>query len=196
MAKSRRAAKAAKTAKATKAPATARTARAAATEQPLTEAEQKKTVAEERLESDQTMRTDGTTPRHQEPLGPPAPGQGGRPGPERRVTPSSGVGEVFPEPTVDEIMAKREALGPEMIVRATRTGYLDDARRREGDVFKIRQKQFSSKWMVPVDGSTPLKTTSNKAALKKFHDETLAERAGSKAKTFATSTGDEDVLER
>lgn len=84
-------------------------------------------------------------------------------------------------------------------VRATKTGYIHDARQREGDVFDVTKQEFSEKWMEVVDGSTPPKTTSNKAALKRHHDETLAARVGNakEAKTAsAKSSGDEDVLSR
>ena len=159
-------------------------------EKPLPEADQRRTVADERLETDQTMRLDGTTPRHTEPLGPPAPGQQGRPGPERRVTPMNGIGPVSRE-SLDPSKARDGSdLGPVIRVTATRVGYIDHVRRRVGDVFDVREKQFTDSWMAPVDDRTPTKVTSAPQALKRAHDETLAERAGQKK----TSTGDADRI--
>jgi hypothetical protein len=53
-----------------------------------------------------------------------------------------------------------------MKVRATQTGFYDNLRRRVGDVFTIQSEQeFSSRWMVRVDPSTPEKVTTSQAAL-------------------------------
>lgn len=58
-------------------------------------------------------------------------------------------------------------------VRALKTGYYDDARRRAGDVFSIDPADFSSKWMEYVSGATPSKTTGPNASIRKQHDEIL-----------------------
>ena len=43
-----------------------------------------------------------------------------------------------------------------MKVRATRLGYFNDRRRREGEIFEvIDKKAFSPKWMEIVDGPKP-----------------------------------------
>lgn len=43
-----------------------------------------------------------------------------------------------------------------MHVRATKLGYYDLKRRREGDEFVLKsEKAFSKKWMEPVDGQMP-----------------------------------------
>lgn len=169
-------------------------------EQPMTEEKQLKTIAEERLESDQTMRVDGTTPRHTEPLGVPAPGQGGRPGPERRVAPQGGLSEAAAERTPEQEAERRAELGERFKVEALRMGYTENVRRRAGDVFTTTEKEFSERWMRRVDGGTPEKVTSAPKALKKFHDETLADRAGhtraTSDKAPAKSSGDADVLDR
>lgn len=167
--------------------------RAGEQEKPLSAEEQLVTPAEERLrDSDQGMRMDGTTPRHTEPLGPPAPGQQGRPGPERRVTPMNGV--QAPSSSLDPTKARDGSdLGATIRVTATRVGYIDHVRRRVGDVFDVKEKQFTDSWMEAVDAYTPTKVTSAPQALKRAHDETLAERAGQKAAP-KRSTGDADTI--
>lgn len=55
-------------------------------------------------------------------------------------------------------------------VEATKLGYIDDVRRRLGDVFEIRESQFSERWMRPVDGRTPRRVTSSAEALKREQD--------------------------
>lgn len=62
-------------------------------------------------------------------------------------------------------------------VRATRMGYYDHARRREGDVFHIAtMHDFSANWMELVDPATPERVTTAKQALEQQHDEILAGR--------------------
>lgn len=57
------------------------------------------------------------------------------------------------------------------------TGYYEHIRRRSGDVFICRTaKEFSSKWMEPVDASTPEVITTGKEELRRKHDEILASR--------------------
>lgn len=144
-------------------------------ERPISEEKQIETAQEERARTMSTdLRVDGTTPRHTEPLGPPAPGQQGRPGPERRVFPNNGVMPVDRSEEV-EAAAKREK-GKRIRVAAVRMGYYDHARRRPGDVFDVYEADFSDRWMETVDGSTPIKITTPKQALKAHHDERLAGR--------------------
>jgi hypothetical protein len=163
-------------------------------EKPLPVEDQKKTIADERLESDQTMRVDGTTPRHTEPLGPPAPGQQGRPGPERRVRPDNARDNTTF--VSDEELEEREAAkGAKMRVTATKTGYIHDVRRRRGDVFDIHQSEFSHKWMQRVSGAMPLKTTGAQAALEADRQGKLAQTIAKKQGTRSAATGDADVLD-
>lgn len=51
-------------------------------------------------------------------------------------------------------------------VRARRLGYYGEQRRRVGDVFTLRaQRDFSGKWMEPVDARTPERSTTPAEAL-------------------------------
>jgi hypothetical protein len=159
-------------------------------ERPLSDKDRLKSPEQERLENNpQGTRIDGTTARHTEPLGPPAPCQRGLPGPERRVVPQTNLGEG-PAPAfntdTDEGMAEyRASLGPVIRVAATKMGFVHNVRRRAGDVFDVREKEFSPRWMRRVDGSTPPKATTSKQALKAQNTEELANRhrevAGEKA---------------
>jgi hypothetical protein len=59
-------------------------------------------------------------------------------------------------------------------VRATQMGYYDNARRRAGDVFVLRDPAvFSDTWMVRVDAQTPERITTGGEELKRKHDELL-----------------------
>jgi len=74
-------------------------------------------------------------------------------------------------------------------VRATRMGYYDHIRRREGDVFIIANKAaFSKMWMEEVDPRTRERTTSAPQALRQAHDEILG------GKVTGGATGDADVI--
>jgi hypothetical protein len=64
-------------------------------------------------------------------------------------------------------------LGKLIRVRATKTGFVDNVRRREGDVFDVHAKEFSEKWMETVDGSTPTQITGPAQALKNIHDQAV-----------------------
>lgn len=69
-------------------------------------------------------------------------------------------------------------------VRAIALGFHDQKRRREGNVFTIANAgEFSAKWMVYVDPSTPEKTTTGQQELQQKHDELLGERLASKGGT-------------
>ena len=51
-----------------------------------------------------------------------------------------------------------------MKVRATRLGFYDQKRRKEGEVFILHDpKLFSDKWMVALDGKPPVKKSKLKA---------------------------------
>lgn len=63
-------------------------------------------------------------------------------------------------------------------VRATRTGYYDHARRREGDVFICDESAFSATWMERVSKDTPESYSTSQDAIDKAHDELLAVKAG------------------
>jgi hypothetical protein len=57
-------------------------------------------------------------------------------------------------------------------VRATQMGYYGEARRREGDVFRLTDPaHFSEKWMEYVDPRVPEKTTTVEEALREEHQE-------------------------
>jgi hypothetical protein len=58
-------------------------------------------------------------------------------------------------------------------VRATRIGYYDHVRRREGDVFLVDARAFSGKWMERVHPSTRERITNSPQALRKAHDDIL-----------------------
>lgn len=63
-------------------------------------------------------------------------------------------------------------------VRATRMGYYEHLRRREGDVFTLKdESHFSESWMEAVDARTPERTTSAPEDLRRQHDEILKSRA-------------------
>ena len=67
-------------------------------------------------------------------------------------------------------------------VRATRVGYYDHARRREGDVFTIANEQaFSKNWMEVVDPRTRERLTTAPQALRQQHDEILGGRVSGPA---------------
>jgi hypothetical protein len=71
-------------------------------------------------------------------------------------------------------------------VRATQMGYYDHARRRDGDVFLIKDAQaFSSRWMEYVDAKTPEQVTTGREELRKKHDEILRDRMPAQGTQFA-----------
>jgi hypothetical protein len=79
-------------------------------------------------------------------------------------------------------------------------GFVHNVRRRAGDVFDVREKEFSPRWMQRVDGRTPPKATTSKQALKAQNTEDLANRhrevAADKAAGRASaprSSGDREV---
>lgn len=96
--------------------------------------------------------------------------------------------------TPEALAAHKASLGKKIRVRATQTGFIDNVRRRAGDVFDVREGEFSEKWMETVDGSTPKKATGAQASLTAHHDDVVAERLSAKTGAPAKSTGDKDVL--
>jgi hypothetical protein len=77
------------------------------------------------------------------------------------------------EPAVDRL-----APGGGIRVQATQLGYYDDKRRRIGDVFTIgSMKEFSHKWMVIVDPSTPERITTGQEELRRQHDAIVQAKA-------------------
>lgn len=51
-------------------------------------------------------------------------------------------------------------------VRALQTGYYNDERKREGDVFMLKRAgDFSDRWMERVDKRTPERTTTSQEVL-------------------------------
>jgi hypothetical protein len=61
-------------------------------------------------------------------------------------------------------------------VRATRMGYYDLIRRREGDVFACLESEFSENWMERVPARTPERITTGQQDLQRQHDQLVAER--------------------
>jgi len=95
-----------------------------------------------------------------------------------------GPGKRVPaRPRVQEPEGEDRDLGARIRVQATKVGFVDNARRREGDVFDVYEAEFSDRWMVRVNEATPTRTTGPKAALKKIHDEAIS---GKLAKTGVT----------
>jgi len=114
------------------------------------------------------------------PFAPEVPG----PTPEGRIAaappaPGTKPPRARPRRSTDE--GPPRELGPLITVRALKTGFVDNVRRREGDVFDVHEVEFSENWMVVVDGDTPRQTTGPAAALKRIHDETIAGRLGTPA---------------
>lgn len=80
-------------------------------------------------------------------------------------------------------------------VRATRMGYYNNLRRREGDVFTLHDARlFSKNWMVVVPVATPERHTRANEALKREHDEVLAETLGKGAAVQAQRPADPDNI--
>lgn len=94
------------------------------------------------------------------------------------------------QPAEGEDAPPRE-LGQLLRVRATRMGFIDNVRRREGDVFDVHEAEFTDKWMEPVEGDAPLRITSGKEELQRKHDEILA---GKFAGRGAAQQGSADPL--
>ncbi len=97
---------------------------------------------------------------------------------------------------------KPEALRPQTVpaarikVIATKLGYYDLRRRREGDVFFIKnESEFSHKWMERAEPSTPLKQTTPQEALNKVHDDILGGRVTGDRSTEPLVKDDDDVEE-
>lgn len=93
------------------------------------------------------------------------------PGPERRA-PNP---RARPRRGRDELPERD--LGPLIRVRAFAVGFVDNVRRRVGDVFDVHLAEYTDTWMETVDGSTPEQITGPQAALKTHHDTVMAERA-------------------
>jgi hypothetical protein len=63
-------------------------------------------------------------------------------------------------------------------VRATRLGYYDHARRREGDVFVMDEHQVAThSWVERVPSNTPESISTSQDAINLAHDELLAAKA-------------------
>lgn len=100
-----------------------------------------------------------------------------------------------PVPVEGEDAPARD-LGPLVRVRATRMGFIDNVRRREGDVFDVHEAEYTDKWMDVVEGDVPLKVTSGKQELQKKHDEILGGRiAGRGGDPLGSATGEEALGE-
>lgn len=84
-----------------------------------------------------------------------------------------------PAPAATEPKAKTKRVK----VRATRLGYYDHGRRREGDVFVIDDKDFSTTWMERVADSTPEQVSGAQDAIDKANGELKAGRRSSADKS-------------
>ncbi len=69
---------------------------------------------------------------------------------------------------------KREAV---YRVRATQTGFINNERKRPGDVFTVTESEYSDRWMETVDGRTPERTTTPNQVIRQQHDEIAHGRA-------------------
>lgn len=84
---------------------------------------------------------------------------------------------------VQKAAVRGTAKAPRVIrVRATKLGYYQHERRREGDVFDFSMEHVNTdgslpSWIEPVDRRTPKRTTTPNEALKQQHDEVMRERS-------------------
>lgn len=96
------------------------------------------------------------------------------------------AGRTTPTPPKSTNVAAAQAsassqlrVGQKVKVRATRMGYYDHVRRREGDVFAYtlgpKEKALPS-WVEPVDPRTPERVTTGVQELRQKHDEILRDR--------------------
>lgn len=75
--------------------------------------------------------------------------------------------------------------GPWIKVRAITMGYYGHIRRREGDVFKVRDGDISSRWMERVGPDTPEQITTGQQELRRKHDEIIQERTPAQGTSMA-----------
>ena len=82
-------------------------------------------------------------------------------------------------------------------VRTVKPGFYNNERKRVGDVFVLnKEKDFSEKWMVRVDASTPTNRSSSRTALQRHLAEIDAARASEKPTEGDGDepTGDQEVI--
>lgn len=117
----------------------------------------------------------------------------------------TGHGPTDRKAATNETLAKTKPAAQRIRVRATRTGYYEHIRRREGDVFDLipqtgvrltigksptgrtiqvktpftltADQQFSEMWMEEVHPRTALGTSSSQDEIRRQHDELLALKA-------------------
>lgn len=121
--------------------------------------------------SEQGIPTAGRIGKNDVTSRPVSPGNAGDPGPAATARP--GGRRIAARKRVAEPEAEERDLGPLMRVQATHVGYIDNVRRREGDVFDVHEAEFSDRWMERVDDNTPERLTGPAASLKRIHDEAL-----------------------
>lgn len=114
---------------------------------------------------------------------PVAPGNSGTPPRGNRVA---------ARPRVQEPEGPPRDLGPMIRVQATAVGFVDNARRREGDVFDVHEAEFSDRWMVRVTEDTPERVTGPAAALRKIHDDAMPGKIA-KGRAAAAEAGDDPL---
>lgn len=89
------------------------------------------------------------------------------------------VKELLADEDRERTAAPPRPPGKPIKVRATKLGFYNNLRRREGDVFVLRDSnQFSKKWMEEVPASTPNRVTTGNQDLKRQHDETIGQTFG------------------
>jgi hypothetical protein len=85
-----------------------------------------------------------------------------------KPTPTKAPAQVTATPAADKPLR----------VRATKMGYFNEERKREGDVFVLpSSRYFSKKWMEIVPDRTPLRATTGKEELEKQHRDILRQKA-------------------
>lgn len=86
---------------------------------------------------------------------------------------------------------RQSRTGEGLKVRATRVGYYDNIRRREGDTFTIKSEQEKGSWMEYENANVADKTTTGQEAINKQNAELLSERMQQKATGGANPLGAE-----
>lgn len=66
-------------------------------------------------------------------------------------------------------------------VRALKMGFINNERRRVGEVFSVDRRHFNPSWMLEVGANTPGRRITAKEELKQKHDELLAKKVAGEA---------------
>lgn len=115
------------------------------------------------------------------------------------------AGRTTPTPPKSTAVAAAHATSTSMLragqkirVRATRLGYYDHVRRREGDVFTytLTERELARKggglptWVERVDPRTPERITTGVEELRKKHDDIIRERNPRQGTPLVNDEGD------